>query len=152
MIDRKQEEMTRLSLLGLAPLAIGAAVVWLPFPGSFAFDLGWIALIYAGVSAGYRAGMGAGSILAGKSNEPFLPSLVAAAVAWFAIWPIGAFYIHVHDIIRYLLLIGVFAYLLMRDLRAVATGQFPAWYGALRTRITFWTCISLALMGVRTLV
>lgn len=152
MMDRKQEEMTRLSLLGLAPLAIGAAVVWLPFPGSFAFDLGWIALIYAGVSAGYRAGMGAGATLTGHSREAFLPGLIAAAVAWFAIWPIGAFYIHVHDIIRYLLLIGVFAYLLLRDLRAVAAGEFPAWYGPLRMRVTFWTCLALALMGVRTLV
>lgn len=151
-MDRKQEEMTRLSLFGLAPLAVGAAVVWLPFPGSFAFDLGWIALIFAGVSAGYRAGIGAGAALAGKSNEPFLPGLVAAAVAWFAIWPIGAFYIHVHDIFRYFLLIGVFAYLWMRDLRAVAAGQFPGWYGTLRTRVTFWTCLALALMGVRTLV
>jgi hypothetical protein len=154
-MDRKQEEMTRLSLFGLAPLAIGAAGVWLspfPVPSGVAFDLGEIALIYAGVSAAYRAGVGAGGILRAQTNEGFLAGMIAAAVAWFAIWPVGVFYQNVPDILRYLLLIAVFAYLLLRDLRAVALGQLPAWYGALRARTTSWTAILLGLIGVRHLI
>jgi hypothetical protein len=151
--DHKREEMTRLGLLGLAPLAIGAAAAWLSpilLPFGAAYAATEFALLYAGLSAAYRAGIGAGAAL--KSDEKALPGMIAALVALFAIWPGSSLYLRLDDFLRYVLVIGVLAYLLMRDLRAIEAKQLPAWYGPLRMRITFWSCMALALIAVRQLI
>jgi hypothetical protein len=153
MIDPKQAEMTRLGRASLAPLLVGAAGVWLANligRSGMAYDLGEITLIYAGLLAAYLAGVGAGGILrTPESKESFLPGLIAALVAWLAIWPVGALSLPINDIMRHFMIIGVFVYLLLRDLRGVEQGQLPAWYGALRRRLTFWTLFALALLLLR---
>lgn len=156
MIDPKQGEMTRLGFLGLAPL-VGAAVgVWLTTVigrPSIAYDLGEIAIIYAALVAAYLAGIGAGGILrTPESKESFLPGLIAAIVAWIAIWPVGALSLPINDLMRHLMIVAVYLYLLMRDLRGVKDGQLPAWYGALRVRLTNWTMIALGLLILRLLI
>jgi hypothetical protein len=152
MIDPKQEEMTRLGFLGLTPLLLAVAGAWLApwiVPAGVAYDLGEIAFIYAGLVAAYLAGVGAGGILRSNTKERFLPGVIAALVAWVAIWPVGSLNLPINDTIRHLLIIGVYLYLALRDLRGVREGQLPAWYGALRARLTLWTLAALVLLLAR---
>ena len=105
------------------------------------------------IAASFFAGANAIAIIAKgpASGETILPGLVAVAVALVAAMPVGALFIALPNIARFLLVIGVLIYLLLRDLRAVAGGLFPTWYGDLRTRLTFWACISLAMVMARLL-
>lgn len=157
MTDPREEEMTRLGLLGLIPFGLGAAAAWAPYfllPPSLAYDFGETTLLYAGLIAAYIAGTGAGGLLTGgpRRGEGLLPGMIAVLVAWVAIWPVGAFSLALNDILRYLIVILVLVFLLLRDLRAVADGALPHWYGPLRKRLTFWASISLALIMCRALV
>lgn len=148
----QQDDLTRLGFLGLAPFVFGAAFVWagpLFLPQWIALNIHTLVLAYGGIIAAYMAGMGAGAGLKSQAPQPLLPGMIAALVAWFAIWPAGFLYFSVPAVWRYLILIVVFVWLLLRDLRAVAAGDFPSWYGALRTRLTFWTSISLVLIMAR---
>lgn len=148
----KQEEMTRLGLFGLAPFVFGAAVMWtspLIVPQWAALNIHTLVLSYGGIVAAYLAGAGAGAALKSHAPAPMLPGAVAALAAWFAIWPGGFLYFSVPAVQRYLILIAVFVWLMLRDLRA--TSDLPSWYGALRLRLTFWTCISLILIMARLL-
>ncbi|MFN0024453.1 MAG: DUF3429 domain-containing protein [Parvularculaceae bacterium] len=151
---RDQEEMTRLGLYGLTPFVFGAAAMWLsPFivPQWAALNIHTIILAYAGVIASFLAGTGIGASLKGghETYEPFLPRMIAVVVVWFAIWPGGFLTFSVPAVWRYLIVITVFAWLLMRDLETTARGSFPSWYGALRIRLTFWACVSLVLIMAR---
>lgn len=151
---RDQEEMTRLGLYGLAPFVFGAAVLWVsPFliPQWVALNVHTLVLTYAGVIAAFLAGTGVGASLRGghETYEPFLPRMIAVLIAWFAIWHEGFLTISVPAVWRYLIVIVVFAWLLMRDVETTAKGGYPAWYGALRTRLTFWACVSLILIMSR---
>ncbi len=157
MSDRHREELTKLGLIGLIPLIVAFIGVWLSpviVPASLAFDLRETALIYGAMIASYSAGFGHGTILAkaDRTAEPLTPGVVAALIAWIAAWPAGSFGIPIPDIARFILVIGALAYFLMRDLRAVGEGLMPAWYGPLRTRLTFWATISLAMIVARLLI
>ena len=150
----RKEELTRLGFAGLVPLVAGAVLVWLLpaiTPQWVAMAVNKIVLAYAGVIAAYMAGAGAGAILASpnQTREPLLPGMIAALIAWIAILPDGFFFLYLPFFWRYALLILVFAYLLLRDLRAVETGQLPSWYGNLRVRLTLWACLSMALIATR---
>ncbi|MFN3961254.1 MAG: DUF3429 domain-containing protein [Parvularculaceae bacterium] len=154
---RDEEEMTRLGFYGVAPFVSGAAVMWMsPFiiPQWAALNIHTIVLAYAGVIASFLAGTGAGASLKGGHDayEPFLPRMIAVLIAWFAIWPGGFLTFSVPAVWRYVIIIAVFAWLLIRDLATAAKGGFPAWYGALRTRLTFWACVSLILIMSRLIV
>jgi len=154
---RDQEEMTRLGFFGAAPFVFGAAAMWMaPFiiPQWAALNIHTIVLAYAGVIAAFLAGTGAGASLKGGHDayEPFLPRMIAVLIAWFAIWPGGFLTFSVPAVWRYVIIIAVFAWLLMRDLATTAKGGFPAWYGALRTRLTFWACASLILIMSRLII
>lgn len=151
-MDRRQDEMTRLGLLGLLPLWIPALLIWaapLVVPLSLASLLVEIAFAYAAVIAGYLAGVGAGGLIGRREDrgEPLAFGMAAALVAWFAIWPTGPF----APAWRAVLIILVLSYLLLRDLRAAAAGDFPAWYGPLRIRLTFWAALALLLIMSRLL-
>lgn len=151
---RDQEEMTRLGLYGVIPFIVGAAVMWLspfPVPQWIALDIHKLVLAYAGVIAAFLAGAGAGVSLKGghENYEPYLPRMMAVLVAWFAIWHDGFLTFSVPAVWRYVIIIAVFAWLLMRDLATTASGGFPSWYGALRIRLTFWACVSLVIIMAR---
>ena len=151
---RDQEEMTRLGFYGLAPFVAGAVAMWVsPFllPQWAALNIHSLILAYAGIIAAFLAGAGAGSSLKGghETYEAFLPRMVAVLIAWFAIWPGGFLTFSVPAVWRYVIIIAVFAWLLMRDLATVASGGFPSWYGALRIRLTFWACVALVLIMAR---
>ncbi len=154
--DPRREELTTLGLLGLAPFALGALALWLSpllLPQFIATNVFKLSFTYAGVIAGYMAGMGAGALLlTGKpTEERFLPGMIAALMACFTILPSFSVVIDLDYFWRIGLLILVFVYLLMRDLRAVKAGGMPIWYGNLRMRLTFWACLLLAVMAVRLL-
>jgi hypothetical protein len=148
--DQRQDEMTRLGLMGLAPLWAPAVLIWaapLVVPMSAAALLVEIALAYAAVIAGYLAGVGAGAMLARPDSprEPFVFGMAAALIAWFAILPIGP----LAPAMRAFLIILVLIYLLLRDLRAVSGCDLPGWYGALRVRLTFWASLAILLIMSR---
>ena len=154
MRESDREEMTQLGLYGLIPFAIGAAAAWLTpwlVPGSVAYDIGEVTLIYGAVVASYIAGVGAGAILTSPKGDTagLMPPMIAALVAWITAFPPGAFFITLPVMVRYLIMIGVFAYFYLRDQRAVEAGELPNWYAPLRTRLTFWACLLLALVVVR---
>ena len=74
--------------------------------------------------------------------------MIAALVAWIAIWP-RVFAFDLDAAWRCILLIGVLAYLLFRDLRAVSENGLPDWYGPLRIRLTIAACSFLGLIAIR---
>lgn len=146
----QKEEMTRLGLLGLAPFVFGAAVMWtspLIAPQWAALNIHTLVLSYGGIIAAFLAGAGAGAGLKSRSAASLTGAMIAALAAWFAIWPGGFLVFSVPAVQRYMILIAVFVWILLRDLRRA--GDFPSWYGALRTRLTFWACISLILIMAR---
>lgn len=151
---RDEEEMTRLGFYGLAPFVFGAAAMWLsPFiiPQWAALNIHTIVLAYAGIIAAFLAGTGVGASLKGGHDtaESFLPRMIAALVAWFAVWPGGFLTFSVPAVWRYAIVIAVFVWLLMSDLATTARGGYPAWYGTLRIRLTLWACVSLVLVMSR---
>jgi hypothetical protein len=152
-MDPSREEMTRLGNWGLAPIALGAALLWLaPFvvPQWIALNFQTIAMAYAGVIVAWLAGAGAGAMLTKEGpRDSFLPGMIAALVAWFAIWPGGFLTFSVPAVYRYLLLIGVFAWLYVRDQAFVQRGFWPAWYGELRQRLSLWMIVGLVLIMSR---
>lgn len=148
MDGRRQEEMTRLGLFGLLPLAITAIGLWMApwaLPMRFALDLHQMALAYAGIVAAFLAGIGAGGMLAapGRTAEGALAGMIAMLVAWIAVWGGGLFSIVLGAAWRYALVIGVLIYLWLRDVRAAEAGELPRWYALLRGRLTFWACLCL---------
>jgi hypothetical protein len=156
MGDRRNEA-TQLGLIGLVPYLLAFIGVWLSpwiVSSTVAYDLRETALIYGAMNASYHAGFAGGGILAksDRTNESLVPGGVAALVAWVAAWPVGAFGLSPPEFLRYVLVIGVLAYFLLRDLRAVAEGLLPAWYGPLRMRLTFWASISLAMIAARLII
>jgi len=131
-------------------MVFGAAFVWISpffFPQWVALNIHTLVLSYAGIVAAYLAGVGAGATLRGHSPQSFLPGMIAALAAWFAILHGGILTYSTPAVWRYVILIFVYIWLLMRDLKAV--DDLPSWYGALRTRLTFWATISLILIAAR---
>jgi len=154
MGDAKQEEMTRLGLLGLAPFIAGALAVWLSpwlLPAHVALDFHQMTLAYGGIIVAYMAGMGAGAMLAPSQGgqRSFLPGMLAAIAAFVFILPPGTFFFSIGAAWRHLVIVLLLIYLLLRDLSAVRMGEFPGWYAALRIRLTFWACAALLLIVVR---
>ena len=153
---RQQAEMTKLGVYGLAPFYLAAAALWIsPYllPQPFALDFHRIALAYGAVIVAYLAGAGAGTTLtpAQKLRESFLPGQLITLAAFAAIIPDGVFYLSLGAVWRHVIILILLVYLLMRDLNATNAGLFPKWYGALRTRLTFWAGLALLLIISRLL-
>ncbi len=153
--DNRQAEMTRLGLMGLVPFLFGAAAVWIAplFPEGdiFALTMHSMVLAYGGIIAAYMAGVGAGGLLVGgrAENEPLLPGMIIALVAWVAVWGNLPFTLVIPGAWRHGLVLVALIYLLLRDLRAVEAGNLPSWYGALRIRLTFWAGLSITAVILR---
>lgn len=148
----QQDEMTRLGLFGLTPFFFAAIVMWLSpliIPSWAALNIHTLALSYAGIIAAYVAGVGAGVGFKSHAPASIIPSVIATLAAWVAIWPGGFLTFSIPAVQRYLILIAVYIWILLRDLRTV--DDFPSWYRSLRTRLTFWACISLVLIMARLL-
>ncbi|MEZ5920205.1 MAG: DUF3429 family protein [Parvularculaceae bacterium] len=145
-MPRNQEKVTRLALYGVAPFVFTAAVMWLaPFlvPQWVALNLHSLILAYAGILAAFIAGVGM------NASGQFAASIIAALLCWFAIWPSGFLTFSISPVWRYFLLIGVFLWLMARDLGAAAQNNYPRWYGPLRIRITVWICVALVIIASR---
>ena len=143
----QQDDLTRLGLYAVAPFVFGAGVMWLaPFvlPQWVALNVHALVLAYGGIVAAFLAGAAAATAVhEGSAARAAAPFAASAIISWFAIWPSGFLYFSVPAVWRYLILIAVFLWLGARDQSG------PAWYIALRTRITFWTCVSLVLIMSR---
>ena len=151
----QEEELTRLGRLALIPFGVGAAVMWLsPWlaPQSIAMEIHHIVLPYAAVIAAFLAGSAAGAELIPKLGPPqsFLPPILAALAAWLVVWQ-GHPFLYIGPAWRYLIIIALFIYLLLRDLAAVRAELLPRWYGELRKYLTFWATMALLLMMSRLL-
>jgi hypothetical protein len=149
--NRQKEQMTRLGLYAVTPFVIAAAALWLsPYviPQYIALDFHQIALVYGAVFVAYLSGAGAGATLnpGQKLRESFLPGQLIVLFAFVAIIPSGVFFISMPPVWRHTLILVLLIYLLMRDMNATRAGLFPAWYGALRTRVTFWAGLSLIMI------
>lgn len=152
--DRELElTLTRLGHYGLLPLILAAIAVWAApwgMPFNIAMDMHQLALAYAGVVAAYLAGIGAGGAIAGGSREVSVAGgMVAVIVAWIAIGQASVLAIAPGNVWRYIAVIVVLAWLLARDLSAASSGALPAWYADLRTRLTLWASLLLALIALR---
>ncbi|MEO1135535.1 MAG: DUF3429 family protein [Pseudomonadota bacterium] len=154
--SKQQVEMTRLGLYGLAPFVICAAGIWLApwlLPQYVGLDFHQIALAYGAIIVAYLAGGGAGASLspAQKLRESFVPGQLITLAAFAAIIPNGTFFLSLDAAWRHVVILVLLVYLLMRDLNATRAGLFPKWYGALRTRLTFWAGLSIVLIISRLL-
>ncbi len=142
-----QRDLTQLGLYAVAPFVFGAAVMWLApvvIPQWVALNVHTLVLAYGGIIAAFFAGVGGASALRSGSSAQATPYMAAALIAWFAIWPAGFLYFSLPAAWRYLILILVFAWLAMR-----ASAPSSSGYGAIRVRMTFWICVSLALIMIR---
>lgn len=147
---RQRDELTRLGLYGLAPFVFGAAIMWISpliVPEWIALNIQSLVLAYGGVTAAFLAGAGAGAGLRSLHQPAPAPVAIAVLACWFVIWPAGFLTWSAPLVWRYLALIAVFVWLLLRDLKAAE--NFPSWYAPLRIRLTFWTCVSLVLIMAR---
>lgn len=149
--NRQETEMTKLGLYGLTPFVFSAAALWLTpaiIPSRIGLGFHQLALVYGAVIVAYLSGAGAGASLspAQKKRESFVPGQLIALAAFVAIIPDGAFSLYLGAVWRHVVILALLVYLLMRDLAAVKAGLFPNWYGALRTRLTFWAGLSLLLI------
>lgn len=152
----QQAEMTRLGLWGLLPFVAGAVALWLSplvLPQYIALDFHQLALVYGGLIVAYLAGAGGGALLPPKikTAESFLPGQLITLAAFVAILPSGVFFMSIGAAWRHSIILILLVYLLMRDLAAVKAGLLPRWYGALRTRLTFWAGMSIVLIISRLL-
>lgn len=150
----QNEEMTQLGLYGVIPFIVAAVALWLSpvlLPQYIALDFHQFALVYGGVIVVYLSGIGAGASLAATANHgrSFLPGMLVALAALVVIVPSGTFFFSIGAVWRHLIILLLMIYLLFRDINNVSAGLLPAWYGNLRTRLTLWAGLSIALIIMR---
>ena len=147
----QHEDVVRLGFYGLTPFVASAVVLWLSplvAPQHIALDAHRFTLVYGAIVVSFLAGIGAAaSIIANREERSsFLPPIIVTLVAVIAIVPDGTFFYSLGAAWRHLIILLALLYLLMRDMAAVDAGFLPRWYGALRSRLTFWAVLSLALI------
>lgn len=148
--------MTRLGYMGLIPFGFGAVILWLSpwfVSPSIALTIQNGTLAYAGIIAGYMAGMGAGGMLTRDRAGimTYLPGMIATLIAWLMIVPNGYFFLSIPSIWRTLIMASVFIYLYLQDMRMVMNEDWPRWYAELRLRLTAWVIIALVAIFARLL-
>ncbi|MBI1392706.1 MAG: DUF3429 family protein [Alphaproteobacteria bacterium] len=149
----RQRELSLLGYAGLIPFVAGTAIAFVDDGAHLDAGL-TVIMFYGGIIASYMAGMGAGALVVSEkpAGRPLLPGMLAALVAWIVIMPSG---FHRTDDLwtaaRLFALAAVFLFLLTIDLKAVRSGGFPDWYGALRIWLSFGACLALAVVAVRVL-
>ncbi len=153
MRGREREQMTTYGFYGLIPFVAAAVALWLSpwaLPQSIALDLHRIALVYGAAIVAYLSGVGSGAHLSQKARAPsHLANILVVLAAFFAILPSGAFSIVIGAAWRHLIILLALLFLALRDVNAAADGRLPVWYGRLRSRLTFWASLSLALIIAR---
>ena len=152
----RREEMTRLGYFGLIPFIAAALVLWASpwiVPQHIAIDFHHFALIYAAVIIAYLSGANAGAKLAQHEDKapPFLTGQLVALAGFVAALPNGVFFMSLGAFWRYVVILVLLGYLLMRDLDATRAGRAPRWYGDLRMRLTFWAGLAIVLIASRLL-
>ncbi|MEZ5894339.1 MAG: DUF3429 domain-containing protein [Parvularculaceae bacterium] len=150
----QKEEMTRLGIYGLVPFYLAAIALWTSpvlLPQHIALDFHQIALVYGAVIVAYLAGAGAGASLspAQRLRESFIPGQLISLLAFIAIVPSGVFFFSFGAAWRHGAILVLLVYLLTRDLNASSAGLYPAWYGALRLRLTVYAGLALLLIITR---
>lgn len=153
MSQHKQDEYTRWGLLGVIPLLVAAVAVWLSpliLPQHIALDFAWGALIYLGVIIGFLSGVGAGLELHPQNSfRTFLPYTITILAVVILLLPSGVFIFATPMAWRFVGVIVLLLYILMRDVNATAQSQAPGWYGPLRIRLTFWAGMSATMIAIR---
>ena len=156
-----ERDATILGYLGLLPFAACMAVLWgSPWAFPPAFAGGWLhwTMLYAAIILSFMGGARWSLAMLGEGKRPGAPmsgllaAVAPALLAWIAVVPEGFVPITLPYSAR-LALLGVgFAALWVEDQHGVRAGEAPAWYGRLRTRLTFWVLVSLAFVLLRLLI
>ena len=153
MAQSDQNEFTRWGLLGVIPLLVTVVSLWLSpwiIPQHIAIDFAWGALIYLGIVIGFLTGVSAGLDMHPQNPfRPFMPHALIIAVTVAALLPSGFLFFSLPFAWRFVVIIVVLFYILLRDLDASASARAPTWYGQLRTRLSFWVGLSATLIILR---
>ena len=154
-----ERDATLLGYLGLLPFAACVLVVWTsPLVFSPGFAGGWLhwTMLYAAIILSFMGGARwALAMLAdGRRSAPMsglLAAVAPALLAWLMVIP-SNFGPVVFPYSFRLTVLGLgFVALWFEDRHGVRAREAPAWYGRLRTRLTFWVCLSLAFVVLRLL-
>jgi hypothetical protein len=157
MSSNIERDATLLGFGGVLPFAFGAIVAWFSpsvFPGAFAtYMLLWV-LIYGAVILSFMGGArwALAMLSDGATGTPMsglLTAVTPALLGWLAAVPAQLLPVPMPYWLRFSLLAAGFIGLWAEDRIGVARGEAPAWYGRLRTRLTFWVLIAVAFIVAR---
>ncbi len=148
--------MRRLGYSGLIPFGFGVIIIWLSpwiVDRGLAQTMAKGTLAYAAIIAAFMAGMGTGVHLQQNKSSIFayLPSMIAALIAWVMVLPNGYFFFSLGSLWRAFFIALIFAWLYTRDQAMVRRNIWPSWYTDLRLRLTAWVIISLSAIIARML-
>ena len=155
-----ERDANLLGYLGLLPFAFCVLVLWAsPFAVPVSFASGWLhwTLLYAAIILSFMGGARWSLAMLGEGRRPdeplsgLLAAVAPALLAWVMVVPEGFSGLALPYPLRFLVLGIGFALLWVEDRRGVRAGEAPAWYGTLRTRLTFWVLMSLAFIVLRLL-
>ncbi|GAB4470657.1 MAG: hypothetical protein OHK0044_13410 [Burkholderiaceae bacterium] len=151
----EQRIATLLGNFGLIPLFVLSAASWAPFGAPYENFVEQALLGYAAVIASFLGAVHWGLALAtpalnkAQTRSAFGWGVVPAALAWLALLLAVA---GVHVGLVHAVLIGDFAICRVIDAALLHMyGTVPAWYPALRTRLTIGATIALAIALASTL-
>lgn len=146
--------MERLGYWGLVPFGFGVIIFWLS-PWLVSLSVGSTiargTISYAGIIAAFMAGMSTGNVLAHERAgiSAYLPTMIASLVAWLTILPNGYFFITMGEIWRIIILVIVFIWLYLNDVRLTQQGAWKSWYTNLRLRLSAWVILALSAIAAR---
>ncbi|MEM9170721.1 MAG: DUF3429 domain-containing protein [Pseudomonadota bacterium] len=152
--NARRGELTALGYAGLLPFFAAAIGVWTEPSAGLAAPARALAIAYGAIITAYMAGIGAGGLILGRAptREALLSGMIATLVAAAAAWPTLPFGILLPTSARAGMLIAALIYLLLRDRRAARAGGLPAWYPALRVRLTTGASLSLLAVGIQSII
>lgn len=146
---------------GLLPFAFAALIMWLaPYyvPIGFAGAVMQWELFYGAIILSFMGGVRWGLAMMepavdirGQATLGRLTASVAPAlIGWMALIPDS--FIPFGEpgyVVRHVVLLVAFLYLMDSDLRAVRDGAAPAWYGPLRKKLTIFLALLMTLIILR---
>lgn len=155
------ERATILGYGGLMPFALLMFVLWfspaMMAPALTGRLLNW-GMIYSAVILSFMGGIHWGIAVLldrmGDEENPVMERLtgavIPALIAWIAVipdnlLPTGS----IAPVLRFVLMLFAFLYLLVADRESVRLGLLPEWYGRLREKITFFLTMIMMLIIVR---
>ena len=154
-----ERDANLLGYLGVLPMAFAAFVLWLS-PGVFsqAFAASYLqwTLYYAAIILSFMGGARWSLAMMSPEARPdeplsgLLAAVIPALLAWAAAVPWTL--VQAPYTARFGVLGLGFVLILVEDLRGARAGDSPAWYGALRGRLTFWVLLSLGFVLLKLIV